>query len=160
MARECTSQAVANILWAYATMGRKPGERALGALEARAMIAFDGGCSIRNLCQLRQYLLSLCLDEGFGLLIGGTSQQLCEAFESACLEAFASAATAPSESQQRVSQALREGLGLRVQDEYHCPRSGYSIDMLVSDARPSATSADTCTLGGGGSWAMEFDGKS
>ena len=33
--RECNSQEVANTLWAHATMGRKPGERALGALEAR-----------------------------------------------------------------------------------------------------------------------------
>ena len=124
------------------------------------MSAFDGGCSHQDRRQLHQYLLSCCLDEGSRLPTGGTSQQLREAFESACLEAFAAAATAPSTSQQTVSQALREGLGMRVQDEYQCPRSGYSIDMLVSDARPSATSADTCTLGGGGSWAMEFDGKS
>ena len=32
---QCTSQAMANTLWAYATMGRKPGEQVLGALEAR-----------------------------------------------------------------------------------------------------------------------------
>ncbi len=30
------SQAVANTLWAYATMGRKPGERMMGQLEGRA----------------------------------------------------------------------------------------------------------------------------
>ena len=35
LAKECTSQAVANTLWAYATMGRRPGEQVLGALEAR-----------------------------------------------------------------------------------------------------------------------------
>ena len=84
-----------------------------------------------------------------------------EACESACRQAFAAAATSPSESQQRVSQALRKGLGLRVQDEYQCPKSGYSIDMLVSDAhaRPSGTSASTCTTGGVGSWAVEMDGE-
>ena len=118
VARECNSQEVANTLWAYATMGRKPGERALGALEARAMVAFVGDFSLQARRQLHQYLLSCCLDEGPRLRTGGTSQQLHEAFESACLEAFAAAATAPSESQQRVSQALRKGLGLCVQDEY------------------------------------------
>jgi len=35
VARECNSQNVANTLWAYATMWRKPGERALGALKAQ-----------------------------------------------------------------------------------------------------------------------------
>ena len=60
-----------------------------------------------------------------------------------------------------MSQALRKGLGLRVQDEYQCPKSGYSIDMLVIDthARPSGTSAGTCTTGGGSSWAVEMDGE-
>ena len=33
--RECKPQEVANTLWAYATMGMKPGGRAMGALEAR-----------------------------------------------------------------------------------------------------------------------------
>ena len=35
VAREGNSQEVANTSWAYATMGRAPGERALRALEAR-----------------------------------------------------------------------------------------------------------------------------
>jgi len=30
VAGECNPQAVANILWAYATMGRRPGERGAG----------------------------------------------------------------------------------------------------------------------------------
>jgi hypothetical protein len=33
---EFNSQAVANTLWAFATMGRKPGERLMGKLEGRA----------------------------------------------------------------------------------------------------------------------------
>ena len=81
-----------------------------------------------------------------------------EALESAFRQAFAVAATAPSESQQRVSQALCDGLGLRMQDEYQCARSGYSMDMLISDARPSTTSAGTPGSGAGRSWVVEFDG--
>jgi hypothetical protein len=33
---EFKPQEVANTLWAYATMGRKPGERLMGLLEGRA----------------------------------------------------------------------------------------------------------------------------
>ena len=35
VAWQCDDQAVSNILWAYATTGRRPGERVLGALEER-----------------------------------------------------------------------------------------------------------------------------
>ena len=56
-----------------------------------------------------------------------------------------------------MSQALRDGLGLCVEDEFRCPRSGYSIDMLVRDARPSEASTDT--QGSSRSWAVEYDGS-
>jgi hypothetical protein len=49
-------------------------------------------------------------------------------------------------------------MGLRVQDEYRCCESGYSIDMLVQGAAPSATSAEIS--GGVRGWAVEFDGPS
>ena len=42
-----------------------------------------------------------------------------------CRNAFASAFASPSRSQLLVSEALRHRLGLWVQDEYQCPRSGY-----------------------------------
>ena len=38
--------------------------------------------------------------------------------------------SSPSATQQQVSETLR--LGLSVEDEVRCPRSGYSIDMLDS----------------------------
>ena len=37
-----------------------------------------------------------------------------------------------STSQQQVSDTLR-GMGLLVEDEFLCPKSGYSIDMRVQD---------------------------
>ena len=37
VARECDPQDVTNLMVAYATMGRKPGEGVLGALDARAV---------------------------------------------------------------------------------------------------------------------------
>jgi hypothetical protein len=47
-----------------------------------------------------------------------------------CREAFECAKSAPSVTQQQVSQTLRR-LGLSVEDEARCPKSGYSIDMLA-----------------------------
>ena len=79
-----------------------------------------------------------------------------EAFEPECRLAFVVPDVSPSASQLQVSHAVRLHLGLLVEDEYRCPRSGYAIDMLVSDARPSAASAGA--PGGGRSWAVEFDG--
>ena len=38
VARDCNSLAVANLTWAYATMGSKPRERVLGALDTRAVV--------------------------------------------------------------------------------------------------------------------------
>ena len=46
-----------------------------------------------------------------------------------------------------MSDTLR-GMGLSVEDEFQCPKSGYSIDMRVQDKRGD--------LGVG--WAIEFDG--
>ena len=161
VAKECSSQNVANTLWAYATMGRRPGERVLGALEARAMTTFSGeGFGTIQRFQLHQYLLSCVLDKGLQPPAGGT-QQLRKAFESACRQAFAAPAPSSSESHLHVSQALRKDLGLCVQDEYRCPKSGYSIDILVSHphARPSGKITDTCAPGSGGTWAVEVDGR-
>ena len=76
------------------------------------------------------------------------------ALKETCREAFECAKSAPSATQQQVSETLRR-LGLSVEDEARCPKSGYSIDMLVHDS----------TLGMGGessssasTWAVEFDG--
>ena len=54
----------------------------------------------------------------------------------ACKAAFVTQPTKSSASQQQVSDALW-GMGLWVEDEFRCAKSGYSIDMRVhrSDAR-------------------------
>ncbi len=43
------------------------------------------------------------------------------------------------------------GMGLSVEDEFRCPKSGYSIDMRVHDRRVNAKSS---------TGAVEFDGPS
>jgi len=78
------------------------------------------------------------------------------ALKETCREAFEGAKSAPSATQQQVSETLRH-MGLSVEDEVRCPKSGYSIDMIVHDSgwrmggeRSSST----------GTWAVEFDGPS
>ena len=78
------------------------------------------------------------------------------ALPDACRLAFVRAETAPSASQRQVSETLVR-MGLSVQDEACCPTSGYSIDMLVHD---SALTTGGEGRGGGGKWAVEFDGPS
>ena len=50
-----------------------------------------------------------------------------------CRSAFEDAQANPSASQQQVGKTLRD-MGLSVEDEVRCPKSGYSIDMLVHDS--------------------------
>ena len=52
------------------------------------------------------------------------------ALKETCREAFECAKSAPSATQQQVSETLRH-MGLSVKDEDRCPKSGYSIDMVV-----------------------------
>ena len=62
----------------------------------------------------------------------------------------------PCASQQQVSNTLR-GMGLSVEDEFRCPKSGYSIDMRVHDRLVNAKSSTGAAAG----WAVcEFDGTS
>ena len=58
----------------------------------------------------------------------------------------------PSSGQQQVSDTLR-GMDLSVEDEFRCPKSGYSVDMRVHDNAQSST-------GAAAGWAVEFDGPS
>ena len=80
-------------------------------------------------------------------------QTLKEKLGLSCQAAFIGAPVHPSASQQQVSDTLR-GMGLSVEDEFRCPKSGYSIDMRVHDMRVNAKSSTGAAAG----WAVEFDG--
>jgi hypothetical protein len=47
-------------------------------------------------------------------------------------------------------------MGLSVEDEFRCPKSGYSIDMRVQDKRPQGTTQGDFGIG----WPIDFDGPS
>ena len=109
-----------------------------------------------DLRQINQYLVQCRL--GQDPRQRSTLCELEEVLGARCQAAVASATTVPSQSQQQVSTTFRDGMGLRVEDEYRCPDSGYSIDMLVQGTSPSATSAELS--GDVRRWAVEFDGPS
>jgi hypothetical protein len=80
------------------------------------------------------------------------------ALKEICREAFECRKSSPSASQQQAIETLRH-MGLSVEDEVRCPKSGYSItiDMIVHDSsRGVGGEMSTIT----GTWAAEFDGPS
>ena len=190
---EFNSQNVANTLWAFATMGTRPGERMMGQLERRAE-AISGefnsqalantlwavsffrvhfnvaprlyGClscrfssmdfdEKQSLCQLHQVFMTCDMTEGLHADLSVSIQTLKGKLGPSCQAAFFGMPVHPSASQQQVSDTLR-GMSLSVEDEFRCPKSGYSIDMRVHDMRVIANSITGAVAG----WAVEFDGPS
>ena len=87
-----------------------------------------------------------------------------QSLKEACRSAFETSATSPSATQQQVSETLCH-MGLWVEDEVRCPKSGYSIDMHVVAFHPQAADDSGRRMGGErssstGTWAVEFDGPS
>jgi len=78
------------------------------------------------------------------------------ALKETCREAFVRAKAAPSATQQQVSETLRR-MGMSVEDEVRCPKSGYSIDMMVHDSGRGMGGERRSSTG---TWTVEFDGPS
>ena len=119
---------------------------------ARRLVSLDKpGClNTAELCQLHQFFVGCGVEPRLCVEAINDMQSLKEE----CRLAFEGTKTAPSATQQQVSETLCQ-MGLSVEVEARCPKSGYSIDMLVHDS----------TLGMGGessssasTWAVEFDG--
>jgi hypothetical protein len=151
------AQNVANTLWAacvFATFrGVEEESRWMQTLSQRLVSIGETGCfNSCELCQLHQFFLWFSLEPRLGVEAINDMRSL----KAACRSAFECREYVPSATQQQVSETLRI-LGLSVEDEARCPKSGYSIDMLVHDS--------ALEIGGersrwGGPWAVEFDGPS
>ena len=151
------AQNVANTLWAacvFATFRPVEEEsRWMQTLSQRLLSIGETGCfNSCELCQLHQFFLWFSLEPRLGVEAINDMRSL----KAACRSAFECREYVPSATQQQVSETLRI-LGLSVEDEARCPKSGYSIDMLVHDS--------ALEIGGersrwGGPWAVEFDGPS
>ena len=128
----------------------------MGLLEGRGVcLEFSG----ESLCQLHQYLLSCRLVSSSPVSRRASLSQLRNALGPACHDEFVKSPVHPSKSQQQVRRALC-GMGLSVEEEARCPRSGYSIDMLVREPSPSADAHGESAATATAEWAVEFDGPS
>jgi hypothetical protein len=194
VAGESNPQAIANTLWAYATLGERPGAGVVGALEGRlravagestpqeiantlwaaCFFAIDSpqvlggllaafGDSLlpsadlsqfdeRGLCQLHQVFLMCSLDADVRGSLPESIRRLKDRLGDACRAAFVESSDYVTESrlQKDVSQAMQR-MELVVEEEYRCPKSGYSIDIRV---RKSSAHGSSEAEG----WAVEVDG--
>jgi hypothetical protein len=205
MSGDFNSQNVANTLWAFWTLGTKPGERMMGLLEQRAEVIsvdfnsqevaitlwsmcflrmhrsvvqcdlisslvsaasrlgskFCSGLNMQQLRQVHQFFITCDMEESLSMRLPASIYALKANHGPACKAAFLAeddGATQPSASQQLVSDTLRD-MRLLVEDEFRCPKSGYSIDMRVHDMRVhDERRHNTSDLGLG--WAIEYDGPS
>ena len=111
------------------------------------------GClNTAYLCQVHQFFVWCIVETRLGVEAINDMQTL----KVTCRSVLEGAQTNPSAAQEQVRKTLRD-MGLSVEDEVRCPKSGYSIDMLVH--------AHDSTLETGGNrssgwlWAVEFDGR-
>jgi hypothetical protein len=116
------------------------------------LIDLDGD---KELCQLHQFLISCDMIEGVHEDLSWSVQTLKEKLGPSCQAAFVRVPVLPSASQQQVSDTLRD-MGLSVEDEFRCQKSGYSIDMRVHETCITAKSSTGTAAG----WAVQFDGPS
>ncbi len=152
---EFNSQEVANTLWAICFFCIQFN------LSPRFFCSFS--CSLpsivlddqKTLCQLHQVFISYDMIDGLHADLSVSVQTLKEKLGPSCQAAFVGVPVHPSASQQQVSDTL-QGMGLSVADEFRCPKSGYSIDMVVHDMRVNTKSS----IGSSAGWAVEYDGPS
>ncbi len=79
----------------------------------------------KSLCQLHQFFISCDMVEGLHADVSVSIQTLNDKLGPSCQAAFIGAPVLPSASQQQVSDTLR-GMGLSVEDDFRCPKSGDS----------------------------------
>jgi hypothetical protein len=151
---------VANTLWAACVFSllRPPGEGrrwvpALVQTVVQRLVSLGNSACFNTaeLRQLHQFFVCCSVDPRFCVDANVGMRTLRET----CRAAFEGERTAPSKTQQQVSETLRQ-MGLSVEDEVRCPSSGYSIVYVhescwgMGGERSSSTST----------WAVEFDGPS
>ena len=107
-----------------------------------------------DLCQLHQVFLMCSLDAELQRSLPESIRRLKDRLGDACRAAFVETSHAVTESrlQKDVSQALQR-MELVVEEEYQCPKSGYSIDVRVSKSSAHASSEAE-------GWVVEVDGPS
>jgi hypothetical protein len=160
LAGSFSAQGVANTLWAASVLSvlcsPAEGSRWVQTVAQRLVILCKPACfNAADLRQLHQFFVWCSVEPRLGVEAINDMQSLKET----CRSAFVGAPAAPSATQQQVSETLRH-MGLSVKDEDRCPKSGYSIDMVVCRVHDSALGIGRERSSGRGPWAVEFDGPS
>jgi hypothetical protein len=151
---EFNSQNVANTLWAICFFCIQFNISLLFCCFSSCSLPSMDFVDQKSLCQLHQVFIACDMIEGLHADLSVSVQILKEKLGSSCQAAFIGVPVHPSASQQQVSNTLR-GMGLSVEDEFRCPKSGYSIDMRVHPLVNAKSSK-----GAAAGWAVEFDGPS
>jgi hypothetical protein len=157
LAHEFNSQDIANTLWTmffFSIHNPDLGCRFFCALSSKLLV-LDASCfEGQELSQMHQIFTSCDLEEGVRARMPDSFVALKDKLGPACKAAFVAQCIKASASQEQVSDALR-GMGMWVEDEFRCTKSGYSFDMRVW----GNISQDVAKTFGAG-WAVEFDGPS
>jgi hypothetical protein len=130
----------------------------MGLLEGRA-VGLKAEFGREHLKQVHQYLLSCSLTYPSRVPQRASLLELRRALGPSCQDELVRSEVHPSESQQHVRRALC-GMGLLVEEEARCPRSGYSIDLLAREPTSSADAHGESAARAIAEWAVEFDGPS
>jgi hypothetical protein len=156
VAGESTPQEIANTLWA-ACFFAIDSPQVLGGLLAAFGDSLLPSADLsqfdeRGLCQLHQVFLMCSLDADVRGSLPESIRRLKDRLGDACRAAFVESSDYVTESrlQKDVSQAMQR-MELVVEEEYRCPKSGYSIDIRV---RKSSAHGSSEAEG----WAVEVDG--
>ena len=162
VAASFNAQNVANTLWSacvFATLFASKIASRWAQLLAQLLVSRAACYSEVNLCQLHQVFLSCSLEEKLHVEAFNDMHSDMQALRDACRSAFEGTRVTPSATQQQVSKTLRS-MGLRVEDEFRCPKSGYSFDMLVRHDIAPAMGGEGTSTSRDGTWVVEFDGPS
>jgi len=158
LAHAFNSQEVANTLWAtcfFSTQSSDAACRFFRALSSKLSVLELFCFEEQRIRQMHQFLVACDVEEGVRARMPDSFVALKERLGPKCQACFVATPTQASVSQEEVSAILR-GIGLSVEDEFRCPKSGYSIDMRVQDRGLEGSSSSGCGAG----WAVEFDGPS
>jgi hypothetical protein len=133
-AGEFKPQEVANLMWAYATLGIEP----IGQLSFNVSPLLCLSSPSSSLSQLHQCFLCMELE---GLLVGLLPLPQHSDLPGRCRAAFEGAAVKSSGLERAVAGRL-SGMGLSLTLDAREPRTGYSVDVLVEGSPPVALEVD------------------
>jgi hypothetical protein len=159
IAEKFNSQDIANTMWAICffcvQFNRSPRFCCFLSASLPSMDFVDQ----KHLCQLHQVFISCDMIETLHANLSVSVQTLKETLGPSCQAAFIGASVHPSASQQEVSDTLRV-MGLLVEDEFRCSKSGASVGWAVEFDGPSHFWACKSPLGGAlmTQWHLELLG--